>query len=77
MMDTKSILAMPEEVIRHIFSYLTDAEVYFKLRCICCQFREITESYVQLGRRFNKKFSFLGLYLLYVKRFEGRHRSVA
>ena len=40
---------LPEELVRKIFGYFTDADVYFKLRYICRKIHEYAESYVELG----------------------------
>ena len=45
-----NILDLPEEVLRHVFSFLADAEVYFNLRCVSRQLRSYVENYVQLGK---------------------------
>ena len=42
---------LPEEIVRNIFSYLSDAEIHFKLKQINHQFRQYAENYVQLGKR--------------------------
>ena len=62
-MDTISILALPEEVMRYIFDYLSDAEVYFNLRCVCRHLWELAESYVQVGKQFNILLYFLARYM--------------
>ena len=49
--STTHFLDLPEEVFRIIFGYLTDAEVYFKLRAVCSQLRDYAEKYVELGKR--------------------------
>ena len=41
---------LPEEIVRNIFSYLSDAEIHFKLKHINHQFRHYANSYVQLGK---------------------------
>ena len=41
---------LPEELVRKIFSYFTDAEIYFKFRSINQQLREYSDNYVQLGK---------------------------
>ena len=41
---------LPEELVREIFGYFTDADVYFKLRYICRKIHEYAESYVELGK---------------------------
>ena len=41
---------LPEELVRKIFGYFTDADVYFKLRYICRKIHEYAESYVELGK---------------------------
>ena len=43
---------LPEELVRKIFEYFTDAEVYFKLRFINRKIHEYAESYVELGKVF-------------------------
>lgn len=40
---------MTDEIIRKVFSYLTEAEVYFNIRCVCRQLQILAEAYVQLG----------------------------
>ena len=52
--STTHILDLPEEIFRIIFSYIAEAEVYFKLRVVCSQLREYAEKYVELGK--NKVF---------------------
>jgi len=47
--STTHILDLPEEIFRIIFSYIAEAEVYFKLRVVCSQLREYAEKYVELG----------------------------
>ena len=49
------LLDLPEEVFRHVFQYLTEAEVYFTVRNVCRQLRTISDGYVQLGK-FDKQF---------------------
>ena len=46
-----NVLDLPEEIIRHIFSFMTDAEVYFNVRCVCRQLRRYVEEYIQLGKK--------------------------
>ena len=41
---------LPEELVRKVFGYFTDAEVYFKLRFINRKIKEYVESYVELGK---------------------------
>ena len=41
---------LPEELVREIFGYFTDADVYFKLRYICRKIHDYAESYVELGK---------------------------
>ena len=48
--STTHILDLPEEIFRIIFSYIAEAEVYFKLRVVCSQLREYAEKYVELGK---------------------------
>ena len=45
------ILELPEEIFRMIFTYLDDAEVYFKLRVVCRQIKEYAEKYIELGKK--------------------------
>ena len=41
---------LPEELVRNIFEYFTDADVYFKLRYICRKIHKYAEGYVELGK---------------------------
>ena len=41
---------LPEELVRKIFEYFTDADVYFKLRYICRKIHKYAEGYVELGK---------------------------
>ena len=43
---------LPEEIVRNIFSYLSDAEIHFKLKHINHQLQQYADSYVQLGKSF-------------------------
>ena len=45
------VLELPEEIFRMIFTYLDDAEVYFKLRVVCRQIKEYAEKYIELGKK--------------------------
>ena len=47
-----NLLNLPEELIRVIFSFLTDSEVYFRVRCVCHQLQVFAEKYVQIGNYF-------------------------
>ena len=47
-----NLLNLPEELIRVIFSFLTDSEVYFRVRCVCHQLQVFAEKYVQIGNFF-------------------------
>ena len=40
---------LPEEIIRKIFSYCADDDVYFKFRAVNQKLRQYSENYVQLG----------------------------
>ena len=42
--------ALPEEIFRKIFDHFSDAEIFFKFRCINKQFKQYAENYVQLGK---------------------------
>ena len=42
--------ALPEEIIRLIFAYFTDADVYLKLRDVNCQVRQCVDNYLRLGK---------------------------
>ena len=44
-----ALLYLPEEVLRHIFGLLLDAEVYFKVRCVCRQLRDYIDDYIRVG----------------------------
>ena len=41
---------LPEEAVRQIFAFLTDADVYFNVRYACRHLRLLAEDYVQLGK---------------------------
>ena len=43
-------LDLPEDVLRIIFTFLEDFEVYCKLRLVCRQLRDAAEKYVQPGK---------------------------
>ena len=45
---------LPEELVRKVFGYFTDAEVYFKLRFINRKIKEYVENYVELGKTIQK-----------------------
>ena len=45
-----TILDLPEEVIRLIFDYLSDAEIYFEMRNTCLWLRSIADNYVHIGK---------------------------
>ena len=47
-----SLLHLPEELIRVIFSYLTDSDVYFRVRLVCRQLQIFSEKYVQIGKNY-------------------------
>ena len=47
------ILDLPYGVLRCIFSHLTDADLYFNVRCVCRQLRGYVEDYVQIGKSIN------------------------
>ena len=49
-----TILDLPEEVIRLIFDYLSDAEIYFEMRNTCLWLRSIADNYVHIGKFKNK-----------------------
>ena len=44
------IIDLPEEVVRRIFSFMADAELYFNVRCVSRQLRHYVEDYVQIGK---------------------------
>ena len=48
--NCNNILDLPVELIRLIFGHMTDAEVYFNLRCVCTLLRSYAEDYVQIGK---------------------------
>ena len=41
---------LPEEVIREIFMYFADSEVYFKFRAVNQQLQQYADNYVHLGK---------------------------
>ena len=46
----KTIFDLPVELLQRIFRFLTDAEVYMNLRCVCWRFRACIEDYIQIGK---------------------------
>ena len=44
------LVDLPEEILRHVFGYLTDADLYFNVRCACQQLENYVDDYVQLGK---------------------------
>ena len=48
------LLRMPEEVIREIFTYLTEDDIYFRLRHVCRQLRKYAEDYVTVDALFEE-----------------------
>ena len=46
----KTISDLPVELLHRIFRFLTDAEVYMNLRCVCWHFRACIEDYIQIGK---------------------------
>ena len=46
------LLELPEEVIRMIFGFLNNGEVYFKLRMVCRKLCDLVENYIELGQYF-------------------------
>ena len=44
-----NLLYLPDEVVRHIFSFLSDAKLYFDVRGVCRQLRSLVEDYVHIG----------------------------
>ena len=49
---THSLLDIPEELILHIFSYLTDPVVHFQVRSVCHKLKVLAEHHVQTGKMF-------------------------
>ena len=49
------ILDLPEEIFRLVFTYLDDAEVYFKLRVVCHRIKEYAEKYIELGKKLSQE----------------------
>jgi len=49
---THSLLDIPEELILHIFSYLTDPVVNFQVRSVCHKLKVLAEHHVQTGKMF-------------------------
>ena len=47
-----NILNLHEELIRNIFGYLDNEEVYLTVRNVCLQFKEYVDDYLQLGGSF-------------------------
>ena len=45
-----NLVDLPEEVARHIFGFLSDADLFFKLRCMCRQLHRLVNEYVHLGK---------------------------
>lgn len=46
-----SLVDLPEEVLRHIFGFLSDADLYFNLRCMCRRLRRLVNDYVQIDTK--------------------------
>lgn len=46
----KTIFDLPVELLQRIFRFLTDAEGYMNLRCVCWHFRACIEDYIQIGK---------------------------
>ena len=44
-----NVLDLPYVVLRHIFSYLSDRDIYFNVRGVCRQLRGYVEDYIQIG----------------------------
>ena len=44
-----TLINLPEDVIRTVFSFLTDIDLYLNLRIVCRQLRRYVEAYIQLG----------------------------
>ena len=49
---THSLLDIPEELILHIFRYLTDHFVHFQVRSVCRKLKVLAEHHVQTGKMF-------------------------
>ena len=45
----KTILNLPEEVIRIIFSFLSDWEIHFTVGNVCQDLQKFANGYVELG----------------------------
>ena len=45
-----SLLNLPEELVRVIFGYLSDQEVFFRVRYVCHQLKIFSEKYVNIGK---------------------------
>ena len=55
------ICDLDEYVLRKIFSYLEDKEIYFTVRSVCRQFKLVAGEYVSLGNCKNNKFKLINI----------------
>ena len=44
---------LPEEILRHVFSFLPDDEVHYNIRRVCRQLLRYVEAYVEIGNYSN------------------------
>ena len=44
------LVDLPEEILRNVFGYLTDADIYFNVRRACKELENYVDDYVQLGK---------------------------
>ena len=44
-----TISDLPEAILRHLFGYMSDTEVYFIMRGVSRRLRQFAEEYVEIG----------------------------
>ena len=44
-----TIPELPETILRHLFGYMSDTEVYFIMRGVSRRLRQFAEEYVEIG----------------------------
>ena len=60
-----NFLDLPEEILRHVFSFLPAAEVYYNIRCVCRQLLRYVEGYIEIGKYSNNyHVDYLGFHII-------------